>query len=101
MARGAGKKDKFQDLDDDFKNSVAGMSEAAIRDKIAEVTLNQVEIEMAKKADQVLEAALEAAKIAGEGYKEAAKMNKLRVRFCRRVLSDQGKIDSLYSEESP
>ena len=100
MGRGAGKKDKFADLDDDFKNAVAVMTEAAIRDKIAGITLAQLEVEMAKKADQDLQAAIEAKKVAEESYKEALKMNKLRIKFCRRVLSDQGKISSEFTEES-
>lgn len=100
MARGAGKKDKFADLDSEFKDAVASMTETEIRNKISTVALAQMEVEMKKKADQALQEAVEKAKIAAEGYKESTKMNKLRMKFCRRVLADQGKISSEFTEES-
>lgn len=88
---GRSKKDKFQDLDQDFQDTVAGMNEAEIRNKIASVALNQVAVSTAKELDEDLAQKKEAAKVAGEGYAEATKMNKLRIEFCRRVLSDKGK----------
>lgn len=93
-------KNKFDDLDEEFKDAVAAMTEAQLRLKICEISLNQMEIEAAKKNDEDLKAAVEAAKTAGASYKEATKMNKLRAKFCRRVLADQGKITTEFSEES-
>lgn len=91
MPRGRTKKEAFEDLDSEFKDTVAAMSEEDIRNKLAQVSLNHVELMKAKKDDQDLESKKEAVKEAGAIYREGSKMNKLRIEFCHRVLGDRGK----------
>lgn len=83
------KKDIFADLDNDFKDAVAAESPEEIRKRIAQVALNEEENRKMKEEDQDLAQAVEAAKIAGEQYREATKMNRLRIKFCSRVLDDK------------
>ena len=89
---GRPKKDKFDDLDAEFKDSVASMAVDEIRMKIAQVALNEEENLKAKEDDEDLLAKKEAAKFAGEQYAEASKMNRLRIRFMRRILGDRGNL---------
>ena len=88
---GRAKKDIFEDLPKEFKESVSGMKEAEIRDQITKVSLNQAALMEAKDADQDLTEKKEAAKEAGAQYREGTKVNKAKVAWCRQVLSDQGK----------
>jgi hypothetical protein len=89
--RGRPKKDKFADLDSDFKDAAASMSEAEIRKRLSEIALNQVELVNAKEVDDDLKAAKFRAREAGAIYREGSKMNKLRTEFLHRVLGDAGK----------
>jgi len=84
-------KDKFEDLDDDYKSAVAGMDEVAIRERIAKVSLDQASLMEAKELDADLKLKKEVSKEAGAIYREGTKMNKLRIEFARRVLGDKGK----------
>lgn len=88
---GRSKKDPFEDLDQDFKNAVAGMNEMEIRQKISSVALNQVALIEAKENDEDFQQKKEAASVAGEVYRDGTKANKLRIAFCKRVLGDKGK----------
>jgi hypothetical protein len=91
MGRGFGKKkDPFEDLDEDFKDAVAGMDEKAIRDRLAKVTLDQAALMDAKEKDIDLKEKKEAAKEAGAVYREGTKMNKLRVKYARSILDAKG-----------
>lgn len=94
-------KDKFEDLDEDFKDSIAAMDEDAIRSTIAKVSLNQVEMMNAKAGDQDLIQKREAASEAGAVYREGTKMNKLRIEFCHQVLGDKAKDTGSFDPESP
>lgn len=96
---GRPKKDKFADLDEDFRDSIAGMDEAGIKRRIAEIALNQVAMNIAKENDEDLQQKQEAAKVAGEGYREVTKMNRLRIEYARQVLGDKGKDNGSYGEE--
>ena len=93
MAKGKSykKKDVFADLDSDFKDKISGMDEAGIRNIIATVALNEEANTNNKKNDQDLKDKKDTAKFAEEGYKKASKMNKLRIKFAKRVLEDKGK----------
>ena len=92
MGRGRPKKDKFADLPEEFKNSVAAMDEAGIRSELAKITLAQAANLQAKEQDQDLAEKKEAAKEAGAQYREATKMNKTKVNWCKQVLEDKGKL---------
>jgi hypothetical protein len=65
------------------------MSVDKLRDKLGEIALNQEAVQDAKENDQDLASAKETYDTAGAGYKEATKMNKLRVKFIRRVIGDK------------
>lgn len=84
------KKDPFEDLDTDFKEAVAGMANDEIRERIAKVALDQMELMEAKKQDQDLTDKKEAYSEANAIYRDGTKMNKLRMEFCKRVLGDKG-----------
>lgn len=84
-------KDKFEDLDQDFKNEINGKSPEEIKKVVAKVALDQNELMKAKKLDQDLQDKLELAKEAGAVYREGTKMNKLRIGYCSQVLEDKGK----------
>jgi len=84
-------KDPFAALDSDFKDNVAKMSEERIRDLIAKVSLDQVNLMNAKDEDLDLIQKRQAASDAGAIYREGTKMNKIRILFCHRALEDGGK----------
>lgn len=85
-----GPKDPFDDLPAEFKDAVAAASRAAIRDKIATISLDQAELMEAKKKDTDLEKARETAREAGAIYREGTKMNKLKIEWAKRCLDDKG-----------
>ncbi len=85
------KKDKFADVPEEFRDSVAAYDEAKIRDTIAKVSLDQAALMEAKADDMDLAAARETAKEAGAIYREGTKLNKLKIEFCRQVLGDKAK----------
>ena len=89
--RGRKAKGKFDDLPTDFQDAVASMNEVEIRSRISEVSLNQAALEEAKAADQHLKECQEQAAMAGAVYREGGKANKLKIQFCRQVLTDRGK----------
>jgi hypothetical protein len=90
MARGRPHKGEFADLDTEWKDSIAAMPVEEINSKIAEVAKAEAENQKVMKEDQQLAEAKMAAKMAGEGYREATKMSKLRIKYCVRVLADRG-----------
>ncbi len=96
---GRPKKDKFEDLDIDFKDSVAAMDESQIRAKLAEVSLNQAALMAAKADDEDLAVKKEIAKEAGAIYREGTKMNKLSIEWARQVLGDKGKANGSFEQE--
>lgn len=96
---GRAKKDPFEDLDADFKDSVAAMSELEVRQKISSVALNQVALLEAKDADEDYQTKKEIASEAGAVYREGTKMNKIRIAFCKRVLGDKGKDTGSFDVE--
>lgn len=98
--RGRKAKDVFDELDSEFKDSTAAMNSVDIRKKIAEVTLNAITFDIAKKEDQDLAQAKEAHAVAGAVYKEAEKRFKLSNLWLRRILSDRGEsVSSVLTNE--
>lgn len=92
MPRGRKKKQPFEDLDQDFKDDVANMKDEDIKAKLCEVAINEHENRQAKKADVDLQQKQEQYQLAGEIYREASKMNKLRTGYCYEVLAARGKV---------
>lgn len=88
---GRPRKDPFSLLDDEFKMAIASMSPEQIKNRIAEITLAQIENMKQKEEDQDLAEKKEQAKEAGAQYREATQANKVKVAFCKRVLEDKGK----------
>lgn len=84
------KKDQFEDIADEFKDAVAGMSTDEIRSQIVKVSLNQLELMEAKKQDQDLVDKRDAYNDANAIYREGSKENRLKLEFCKRVLGDKG-----------
>jgi predicted neutral ceramidase superfamily lipid hydrolase len=85
-------KDRFEDLDSDYKSAIDSASEEEIRRRISEAALNEAQNQENKKQDQDLKEKKEAAKMAGEQYKEATKSNKLRIGYARSILEARGKL---------
>lgn len=92
MGRGRPKKDKFDDLDSEFKDSVASMDEVAIRSMISTTALDQATLMKAKDDDEDLAEKKALALDAGAVYREGTKHNKLKILFGKRILEDRGKL---------
>lgn len=90
MPTKATKKDKFDALPAEFRDTIAAMSRKDIREKIAQISIDNQELLDAKEKDIDLQKAKEQAKEAGEVYREGLKMNKLKIAFAKRVLDDKG-----------
>ncbi len=89
---GFAKKDPFEDLDKDWMDSVSSEGVEAINKRIAELAKAQEENLAAMKADEDLAEKKEATKFASEGYRNATKGYKTRMKFIMQVLGDQGKV---------
>lgn len=85
-------KDKFKNLDSDFKDALASSSPEDIYKRITELSSQLEELDKAKKADQDLENLKEKVATALEPYKAAGKDLKLRIKFALQVLGDKGKL---------
>lgn len=93
MARpGRKKKDVYENLPEDFKNSVDGAGDDKILDMLGEVAKSEEANLRAKEADEDLKQKQEEAKFAGEGYSETTKANRLKRRYLYDVLRARGKI---------
>jgi hypothetical protein len=90
MKRGRKAKDKFEDLDSDFKDGTAAMDSSDLRQKISEIALNSLAFEKAKKEDQDLAQKKEQAKFAAAPYNEAKKANSLKILWIRNILDGRG-----------
>jgi hypothetical protein len=87
-----GPKDPFEALPGEFKDAVLGSDEATIRQRISEVALAQAEMNETEKLDLDFQSKKEAAKVAGEVYREGKKLNQLKIKYMRQVLQSQGKL---------
>ena len=92
MPRGRKAKLPFEDLDKDFQSEVDSMTDQEIRQKMAQVSINEHENREAKKADQDLESKRVLYNEAGEQYREASAGNKQRISYCYSVLEARGKL---------
>jgi hypothetical protein len=85
-------KDKFKNLDSDFKDAVASEDAEAIYKRVANLNAEIEHLDAAKKLDGDLMSAKDKYDTAVEPYKTQTKDLKLRIKFCIRVLGDQGKV---------
>lgn len=90
MPRGK-KKLPFEDLPEEWCAEIDQSSVEAINTKIVELTIAETENQEAKKQDGDLAEKKEAVKFASEGYREATKGYKLRMRYILQVLEGRGK----------
>lgn len=88
---GRKKKNKFDDLDADFKAGVEGMTDEDIRDKVAQIALDTEELLKAKEDDEDLKEKVQIAKEAGAVYRDGVKMNRVRIQYAQMVLESRGK----------
>ena len=87
------KKDPFETLPDEFKSKVDGASDEQILEILGDVAKAEEYNRRCKEDDQDLQEKKAAHDIAGEGYKEASKANKLKTRYLYDVLRARGKAD--------
>lgn len=85
------KKDRFADLEDEFKADVQAADDDKIKRMVSEASLNHGALMEAKGKDEDLKEKREVASEAGAVYREGTKRYKLKVEFCRLVLDTRGK----------
>jgi predicted ATP-grasp superfamily ATP-dependent carboligase len=85
------KSNPFADLPEDWRTEIDQSSIDAINAKIVALTVAEVENQQAKSLDPDLREKKEAVKFASEGYREATKGYKLRMRYILQVLEGRGK----------
>lgn len=93
MGRPKGSKNKlaFDDLSSDFKDAVAQSTPEQIRNRIAEIAMDEARNQTMKASDEDLAEKKEAVKFAGEGYATNTKQNKLKIKYAMMILEDKGK----------
>lgn len=90
MPRGRPRRDKFLDLPEEWRNAMAETATEKLNSTLTEVVSNEEENQKNKEEDQDLASCKEAYQTAAAGYKEATRLNKLKMRYIVRVLSDRG-----------
>jgi hypothetical protein len=88
--RGPGKKDKFAALPETFKDATAQSSTDELNKSIGEITKSNEQVKAAQKADQDVKEKKEAYGVSTRGYREAMKLNDLKIKYITRVLADKG-----------
>lgn len=86
------KKDPFEQLEESFKDAVAGGTTDDLKARLAEVAKNEEQNQSAKKADQDLNNLKGQVKVASAGYTEVSKANRLKLKFIIRNLADKGDV---------
>lgn len=86
-----GEKDPYAELDSEWKDGIASMSDEDIKQRVADIALNYEELMKAKKNDEDLKQKVAEATEAGRVYKEGAKGSRLRIQYARMILEARGK----------
>lgn len=84
------KKDPFENLEEAFKDAVAGATVEELKSRFSEVAKNEEANKSAKKADPDLNRLVEQVKVASAGYAEVSKANRLKLKCIIRHLADKG-----------
>lgn len=84
-------KNKFDDLDADFKTMIEDATDDEIKSRVAAISLENERIQAAKKGDEDLKEKAAAFQEAGKVYRESAKGSKLMIQYARFVLEGRGK----------
>lgn len=87
---GRNKKDKFEDLPEEFKTQADSSNRDDLKKLIAKVACSQVELMRAKKEDMHLEEMKIAYQNAGSVYKEGTKLNRTKIEYMKQALDDKG-----------
>lgn len=92
MARGPKKekKNKFDDLPQEWKDALDGASLEELKTKVADVAKTEVLNQSAMKADQDLNEKKELVKEASAGYRDLTKLNKLKLAYLTQMMADKG-----------
>jgi hypothetical protein len=90
MAKFKAPKDPFEGVPEEFRDAVAGMSIEEIKQRIAQTSIDQVELMKAKKEDQDLFEKKELFKEAGAIYREGSKLNRVKIEFCKMTIDSKG-----------
>lgn len=94
MAKGkTPKKDKYDDLSDEFKAKVEAATDEGLIEILGEVSKNEELNRRCKEDDQDLAEKKLVYDEANAGYKEATKANKLKTRFVYDLLRARGKAE--------
>lgn len=88
---GRQKKNKFDDLDADFKSGVENMSDEDICARVAQIALDNEQLLKSKENDEDLKEKIQIAKEAGAVYREGVKMNRVRIQYAQMILESRGK----------
>lgn len=83
-------KDKFDALNDTFKDSVNAAQSEELRARLAKIALAQVSLNEAKNTDEKLSEAVDIVKELSAPYRDELKELKLQTEYLYRVLSDRG-----------
>ncbi len=83
-------REPFEDVPEDFRNTVASLSREDIRLRIAQVTLDQLELMEAQADDEDFQNLKLEFREAGAVYREGTKANKLKIAYARHVLESKG-----------
>jgi hypothetical protein len=94
MAKGKQpKKDKYDDLTDEFKSKVEGSSDDQLIEILGEVAKAEELNRRCKEDDTDLASKKEQYDEANAGYKESTKANRLKTRFVYDLLRARGKAE--------
>lgn len=87
---GKGKKDKFSDLSEDFKDSVTSSSTDGIRKKISDVAILHITMKALFKEDPEVQQAKDALADVSMPYRDDLKAFKLQLEFLKKSLDEKG-----------
>lgn len=83
-------KELFEDVPDEFKAIIDAADIVGIKQRLAQVALDQMELMKAKKEDGDLDEKREAYKDAGAIYREGSKANRLKSEYCKVMIESKG-----------
>lgn len=90
MPRPKKTRDPFEDVPEEFKSTIEGLSRDEIKLRIAMVTIDQIELMEAQAADDDYQRLKAEFKEAGAVYREGTKANKAKIAYARSVLDAKG-----------
>lgn len=89
--KGSGKKDPYASLGPTFQETIRGLKEAEIRERISRVALDEEALRKAQTEDQDLQNIKDKLSVAQEPYRRTFKDYRLQIKFMKQVLEEGGK----------